>query len=88
MLAEDVEVVADACSQKEAERFGVVAEDVERRERFEPAGLANLDRVQLVRDASLGRLTYASLGDAAFLIVFALIMWRLAVWRLGKRLID
>src|SRR5438105_5696661 len=44
--------------------------------------------VQLVRDASLGRLTYASLGDAAFLIVFALIMWRLAVWRLGKRLID
>jgi lipooligosaccharide transport system permease protein len=44
--------------------------------------------VQLVRDASLGGLASADLGHAAVLIVFALAMWRLAVWRLGKRLID
>jgi lipooligosaccharide transport system permease protein len=44
--------------------------------------------VELVRDAALGRLGGADLGHAAVLIGFALIMWRLAVWRLGKRLID
>jgi lipooligosaccharide transport system permease protein len=44
--------------------------------------------VQLVRDASFGLLGPADLGHAAFLIAFALIMWRLAIWRLGARLID
>jgi lipooligosaccharide transport system permease protein len=44
--------------------------------------------VQLVRDASFGRLGPADLGHAAVLIAFALIMWRLAVSQLGKRLID
>lgn len=44
--------------------------------------------VQLVRDASLGALGPADLGHAAVLIGFALVMWRLAIWRLGKRLID
>ena len=44
--------------------------------------------VQLVRDASLGSLQVADLGHAAFLIAFAIIMWRLAVWQLGRRLID
>jgi lipooligosaccharide transport system permease protein len=44
--------------------------------------------VQLVRDASLGMLQVADLGHAAVLIVFALLMWRLAIWRLGMRLID
>jgi lipooligosaccharide transport system permease protein len=44
--------------------------------------------VQLVRDASLGHLGPADLGHAAVLIAFGLIMWRLAIWRLGKRLID
>jgi lipooligosaccharide transport system permease protein len=44
--------------------------------------------VQLVRDASLGTLGSSDLGHAAVLIGFALIMWRLAIWRLGKRLID
>ncbi len=44
--------------------------------------------VQLVRDASFGDLQIADLGHAAFLIAFALIMWRLAVWQLGRRLID
>ena len=44
--------------------------------------------VQLVRDASFGRLGPADLGHAAVLVVFALLMWRLAIWRLGKRLID
>jgi len=44
--------------------------------------------VQLVRDASLGHLGLADLGHAAVLIVFAVAMWRIAIWRLGKRLID
>jgi lipooligosaccharide transport system permease protein len=44
--------------------------------------------VQLVRDASLGNLGSADLGHAAVLIAFALLMWRLAIWQLGKRLID
>jgi lipooligosaccharide transport system permease protein len=44
--------------------------------------------VQLVRDASLGGLGSADLGHAAVLIAFALVMWRLAIWQLGRRLID
>jgi lipooligosaccharide transport system permease protein len=44
--------------------------------------------VQLVRDASLNHFVIADLGHAAVLLGFALLMWRLAVWRLGKRLID
>ncbi len=44
--------------------------------------------VQLVRDASLNALGVADLGHAAVLIAFAVLMWRLAIWRLGKRLID
>ena len=44
--------------------------------------------VQLVRDASLGALGPADLWHAAFLIAFALLMWRLAISQLGRRLID
>lgn len=44
--------------------------------------------VQLVRDASLGHLQTADLVHAAVLIAFALLMWRLAIWRLGGRLVD
>jgi lipooligosaccharide transport system permease protein len=44
--------------------------------------------VQLVRDASLGMLQAADLGHAAVLVAFAALMWRLAIWRLGGRLID
>jgi lipooligosaccharide transport system permease protein len=44
--------------------------------------------VQLVRDASLDHLSAADLGHVAVLLGFALLMWRLAVWRLGRRLID
>jgi lipooligosaccharide transport system permease protein len=44
--------------------------------------------VQLVRDASLGELHAGDLGHAAVLIAFALLTWRLAIWQLGKRLID
>jgi lipooligosaccharide transport system permease protein len=44
--------------------------------------------VQLVRDASFGHLVLADLYHAAFLICFALVMWRIAVSQLGRRLID
>jgi lipooligosaccharide transport system permease protein len=44
--------------------------------------------VQLVRDCSLGNLHAGDLGHAGVLIAFALLMWRLAIWQLGKRLID
>ncbi len=44
--------------------------------------------VQLVRDASLGNLQTADLGHVAVLLAFAVLMWRLAIWQLGKRLID
>jgi lipooligosaccharide transport system permease protein len=44
--------------------------------------------VQLVRDSSLGQLATADLGHLAVLVAFALLMWRLAVWQLGRRLID
>jgi lipooligosaccharide transport system permease protein len=44
--------------------------------------------VQLVRDASLSGLGTADLAHAGVLALFAIVMWRLAIWRLGKRLID
>jgi lipooligosaccharide transport system permease protein len=44
--------------------------------------------VQLVRDASLGHLAPVDLVHAAVLVAFGLVMWRVAIWRLGKRLID
>jgi lipooligosaccharide transport system permease protein len=60
-----------------------------------PAGLQTIAEfnplyhcVQLVRDASFGHLQLADLGHVAFLLAFAVLMWRLAIWRLSKRLID
>jgi lipooligosaccharide transport system permease protein len=60
-----------------------------------PAGLQTIAEfnplyhcVALVRDASLGTMGPADLLHAAVLIVFAVLMWRLAVWRLERRLID
>jgi lipooligosaccharide transport system permease protein len=44
--------------------------------------------VAIVRDVSLETFGTGDLVHAAVLIAFALLMWRLAVWRLGKRLID
>lgn len=44
--------------------------------------------VQLVRDASLNHFVTADFGHAAVLLGFAVLMWRLAVWQLGGRLID
>ncbi len=44
--------------------------------------------VQLVRDACFGQLQLADLAHAGVLALFAVLMWRLAIWRLGKRLID
>lgn len=60
-----------------------------------PAGINTAARlnplyhcVQLVRDASLGGLGPADLVHTAVLVLFAVVMWRLAIWRLGRRLID
>jgi lipooligosaccharide transport system permease protein len=54
--------------------------------------LANLNPlyhcVQLVRDASLGFLGPEDLGHAVVLVVFALVMWRIAVWQMEAKLID
>ncbi len=44
--------------------------------------------VALVRDVSLQTIGTPDLGHAAVLIAFAVVMWRLAIWRLGSRLID
>ena len=43
--------------------------------------------VQLVRDSVFGNLGWADLGHLAFLIGFALLMWRLAIRYLERRLI-
>jgi lipooligosaccharide transport system permease protein len=44
--------------------------------------------VQLVRDAVIEGLSTADIGHAAAILTFAVVMWRLAVWRQEKRLID
>ncbi len=44
--------------------------------------------VALVRDVSLQTIGTPDLGHAAVLTGFALVMWRLAIWRLQRRLID
>ena len=44
--------------------------------------------VELVRHASFGWAGWADVGHAAVLVGFAIVMWRLAIWRLEKRLID
>jgi lipooligosaccharide transport system permease protein len=44
--------------------------------------------VQLVRHASFGWAGIADLGHLAVLLGFAIVMWRLSIWRLEKRLID
>jgi lipooligosaccharide transport system permease protein len=44
--------------------------------------------VELVRGAVVFGLEPADLWNAAFLIIFAIATWRLAIWRLEKRLID
>jgi lipooligosaccharide transport system permease protein len=44
--------------------------------------------VQLVRHAAFGWEGIADLGHLAVLLGFAVVMWRLAIWRLEKRLID
>jgi lipooligosaccharide transport system permease protein len=60
-----------------------------------PAGLRTIAQfnplyhcVALVRDVSLGTMGPADLVHAGVLIFFAVLMWRLAVWRLEARLID
>ncbi len=44
--------------------------------------------VALVRDVSLSTYSSADLVHTAVLLAFAVLMWRLAIWRLEKRLID
>jgi lipooligosaccharide transport system permease protein len=61
-----------------------------------PAGIEAIARlnplyhcVQLVRDVVvLGIEPLADLGHLAFLVAFGLGLWRLAIWRMRKRLID
>jgi lipooligosaccharide transport system permease protein len=60
-----------------------------------PAGLREIAQanplyhcVALVRDTALGHYTIADIGHAAFLAVFAVVMWRLAVWQMQEKLID
>ena len=60
-----------------------------------PAGIRSVAQVnplyhcvQLVRDAALFGLRVADIGHLAVLVGFAILMWRLAIWRLGSRLID
>jgi lipooligosaccharide transport system permease protein len=44
--------------------------------------------VALVRDVSLDTMVSADLLHTGVLLVFAVLMWRLAIWRLEARLID
>jgi lipooligosaccharide transport system permease protein len=44
--------------------------------------------VQLVRDAALGHLGASDVWHAVFLLAFAVLMWRIAVWQMEKKLID
>jgi lipooligosaccharide transport system permease protein len=44
--------------------------------------------VQLVRQCAFGLHPLADLGHVAALLLFALLAWRLAVWRTRLRLID
>ena len=44
--------------------------------------------VTLVRDVSLNTIGTGDLVHTAVLLGFAVVMWRLAVWQLGSRLID
>jgi lipooligosaccharide transport system permease protein len=44
--------------------------------------------VALVRDVSLSTYSGADIGHIAWILGFALVLWRLAVWRLQARLID
>ena len=44
--------------------------------------------VALVRDVSLGTYSGADIGHAVWILGFAVVLWRLAVWRLQARLID
>jgi lipooligosaccharide transport system permease protein len=44
--------------------------------------------VALVRDCALGNLGAGDLAHAGVLIVFAVLMWRIAVWQMEQKLID
>jgi lipooligosaccharide transport system permease protein len=44
--------------------------------------------VQLVRDAAFGNLGWVDLAHLGVIVVFGFLMWRLAVWRMERRLIE
>jgi len=44
--------------------------------------------VELVRDASIYGMELVDLWHVAFIVAFGLVVWRLAIWRMQKRLID
>jgi len=60
-----------------------------------PAGIEAIARlnplyhcVQLVRDVVVLGVGWADLGHLAFLVAFGLALWRVAIWRMRKRLVD
>jgi lipooligosaccharide transport system permease protein len=44
--------------------------------------------VELVRHAAFGWQVRADLGHVGFLLVFALVLWRVSISRMGRRLVD
>jgi lipooligosaccharide transport system permease protein len=44
--------------------------------------------VELVRHAVFGFEGWVDVGHLAVLVLFGLVMWRLAIWRMEKKLID
>jgi lipooligosaccharide transport system permease protein len=44
--------------------------------------------VQLVRHAAFGWEGWIDLWNVAYLLGFGFVMWRLAIWRMGRRLVD
>ena len=44
--------------------------------------------MQLVRHAAFGFEGWVDVAHVGVLLAFGLVMWRLAIWRMEKRLVD